>query len=113
MEEDNEKNQGSGRKRRGRPRRPRKVGWTPNVNIFKPRGVPAREQDEIIVTVEEMEAIRLIDIEDLTQKEAAEKMRVSRRSFWNDLNSGREKIAKALTKGKAIVIRGGDYSVDR
>ncbi|WGI16665.1 DUF134 domain-containing protein [Methanonatronarchaeum sp. AMET-Sl] len=109
--EENEENQGS-RRRRGRPRRPRKVDWTPKVNVFKPRGVPARELQEVIVSVEEMEAIRLIDIENLTQEEAAEKMGVSRRSFWNDLNSGRQKITKALIEGNAVVIKGGNYSTN-
>ncbi|RZN62908.1 DUF134 domain-containing protein [Methanonatronarchaeum sp. AMET6-2] len=100
-------------KGKGRPRRKRRVGWTPETDVFKPKGKPSRELEQVVITIEEMEAIRLVDLENYSQKEAAEKMGVSRRPFWNDLNSGRRKIAEALTQGKSLVIKGGTYSEEK
>jgi len=63
------------------------------------------------VTVVEVEALRLVDIEGLTQEEAAMEMGVSRRTFWNDLMEARRKVAHALVNGCAIRIAGGSYSI--
>lgn len=65
----------------------------------------------IVLTVVEVEALRLVDLEGLTQEQAAMKMGVSRRTFWNDLMSARRKVATALVNGHAIRIAGGSYSV--
>ena len=62
------------------------------------------------IKVEELEAIRLKDIEGLTQEECAKKMEISRQTFQNIIESGRKKIAIALTQGKAIKIAGGHYT---
>jgi len=94
-------------RRRGRRRGKRRVGWVPQKKSFYP------EQDEgtseIVLKVEEVEAVRLVDLEGLTQEEAAKEMGISRKTFWNDLKSAREKIARALTEGKIIKIEGGSY----
>ena len=94
---------------RGRPKCPRRVGHTPEVVYFKPRGVPLCELEVISIAVEELETLRLVDIEGLTQEDAAYQMGISRRAFWEDLQSARKKVAFALTTGKAIEIAGGSY----
>ena len=98
----------------GRPGRRRSQRWVtdvPDVEFFKPAGVPLRDLEVMEITIEELEAIRLTDLEGLTQEEAASRMGISRRTFWNDLNEARKKIALALVNGKAIHIKGGDYSI--
>ena len=64
-----------------------------------------------VLTIVEVEALRLVDLEGLTQEQAAMEMGVSRRTFWNDLASARRKIALAIVNGCAIRIEGGSYSV--
>lgn len=96
-------------KERGRPKCPRRVEHTPEVIYFKPRGVPLQELEVVSIAMEELEALRLVDLEGLTQEEASLKMGISRRAFWEDLQSARRKVAFALTTGKAIEISGGDY----
>jgi len=94
---------------RGRPKSPRRVECSPEVLYFKPRGVPLSELETVALAVEELEALRLVDLEGLLQEEAAFRMGISRRAFWDDLQSAREKVALALTTGKAIEISGGSY----
>ncbi|TGC10931.1 DUF134 domain-containing protein [Methanolobus halotolerans] len=94
---------------RGRPRSPRRVECSPEVFYFKPRGVPLKELETVSLAVEELEALRLVDVDGMTQEEAAFKMGVSRRAFWEDLQQARKKVALALTTGKAIEIAGGNY----
>jgi len=70
-----------------------------------------RVLDEIRLTVEEAEAIRLKDLEALEQEDGAEKMNISRPTFQRVLAAGRKKIADALLNGKAIRIEGGNYEI--
>ncbi len=99
--------------RPGRPRCSRRIETEPVVTYFKPRGVPLRELDVILLSLEELEAVRLVDLEGLEQEEAAQRMGISRRALWQDLQNARKKIVEALVKGKAIEIKGGDYTVER
>lgn len=92
-----------------RPTKWRKVGFLPDITYFKPAGVPLRELDEVVVTVEELEAVRLRDLKDLEQEECAKSMGISRPTFFRIINSARSKIAEALITGKAIRIEGGKY----
>jgi predicted DNA-binding protein (UPF0251 family) len=85
------------------------VGFIPELTTFKPVGVPMMELQSIILSHEELEAMRLVDLLGLDQENASSKMGVSRRSFANDLKSGRKKLLTALTKGMAIRIDGGDF----
>jgi predicted DNA-binding protein (UPF0251 family) len=85
------------------------VEHTPEVVYFKPRGVPLQELEVVSIAMEELEALRLVDLEGLTQEEASLNMGISRRAFWEDLQSARRKVTFALTTGKAIEISGGDY----
>lgn len=66
--------------------------------------------DEEILKVEEIEAVRLKDLEDLNQDECAEKMQVSRQTFQRILGEARAKIARALIEGKALRVHGGDFT---
>ncbi len=94
-------------------RRPlcRRVNFLPSVTYFKPAGIPLRELDEVCLSVEEVEAVRLKDIEDLEQEQCAASMNVSRPTFVRILDAARKKIAEALIEGKAIRIEGGNYEV--
>lgn len=94
-----------------RPQKCRRVAFLPQVNYFKPAGIPMRVLDEVILTVEEAEAMRLKDLERLNQKKGAERMNISRPTFQRVLASGRQKIADALLNGKAIRIEGGSFEM--
>ncbi|PKM78218.1 MAG: hypothetical protein CVU90_02815 [Firmicutes bacterium HGW-Firmicutes-15] len=87
----------------------RRVESIPKVTMFKPAGVPLSCLEEVIVKLEELEAIRLKDLAGLEQEECAEQMGVSRPTFQRILIEGRGKIAAALIEGKAIRIEGGNY----
>jgi len=94
-----------------RPPKARHVEFLPEVTFFKPAGIPLRELEEVILTIEELEAIRLKDLENLEQGQCAEKMNISRPTFQRVLGSARTKIALALVEGKAIRVEGGNYKL--
>ncbi len=94
-----------------RPQKIRQVAFLPQVTFFKPAGVPMRALEQVALTVEEVEALRLKEIEGLEQEQGAEKMNISRPTFQRVLASARRKIADALLNGKAIRIEGGNYAV--
>ncbi len=94
-----------------RPRICRRVGLEPDVTYFKPAGVPIRQLEEVILAVDEFEAIRLKDLEGLEQGEASKKMNISQPTFFRLLDSARKKIADAIINGKAIRIEGGKYKL--
>ncbi|MFH1582395.1 MAG: DUF134 domain-containing protein [bacterium] len=87
-----------------RPRLCRRIRFNPNVTYFKPQGIPMRHLKTIELTSEEMEALRLNDVEDLDQTEAAKKMKTSQSTFQRILSSARKKVSKALVGGEAIKI---------
>jgi len=88
-----------------RPIKPRRVLFDPDVVYFKPRAVPLSMLEEVDLSIDELEALRLCDLKDLEQKEAAKKMKVSQSTLQRILTSARKKVAEALTEGKAIKIR--------
>ena len=94
-----------------RPRNCRRVGFMPESNYFKPRGIPLSMLEEVILSVDEFEAIRLADLESLYQEEAAKKMNVSRQTFGRIVDSAHKKVAEALVKGKALKIEGGEFEM--
>lgn len=96
---------------RGRPPRCRRVSFVPEATYFKPAGVPMRILEEIPLSVDEAEAIRLKDLEGLEQEEGADKMGISRPTFQRILASARQKVADALLNGKAIRIEGGNFEL--
>ena len=94
-----------------RPRKCRRVEYLPGVTYFKPAGIPLRDLEEVRMSIEEAEAIRLKDLEGLEQEEGAEKMNISRPTFQRVLTSARQKIADVLLNGKAIRIGGGSFEM--
>ena len=92
-----------------RPRLCRRVRFQPEVTYFKPRGIPLMELEEVILHVDEYEAVRLKDLEGLEQEECAKKMKISQPTFHRLITEARKKIADAIIKGKAIKIEGGTY----
>ena len=97
-----------GRRRAGRPQHRRWIEQVPEVTRFKPAGVPAKVLDQVRLTVDELEAIRLADLEGLYQEQAAERMNVSRQTFGRVIASAHKKVAEALVMGKSILIEGGE-----
>lgn len=88
----------------GRPRGPRIINFDPKVRYFKPRGIPLRQLTEIVLTAEELEALRLKNIKDLDQVDCAECMGISQSTFQRALSSAYKKISRALVEGKAVRI---------
>ena len=94
-----------------RPCKCRKVGITPNVVYFKPRGIPLCSLEEICLNLDEVEAMRLADFEGMYQEDAAKQMNISRQTFGNIINSAHKKVADALINGKALQIKGGSVEI--
>ena len=89
----------------------RRVGFLPQITYFKPTGVSLANLEEERISVEEAEAIRLKDLEELELEDCAQRMNISRTTFSRILNSARKKIADALLSGKAIRIEGGNFKM--
>ena len=89
----------------------RRVGRVPDWNYFKPRGIPASLLEEIVLTLDEFEAVRLADYDGLYHEEAAKKMNISRQTFGRILESAHKKIADVLLHGKALKIEGGEVTL--
>ncbi len=93
-----------------RPPKWRKVEFIPNIQCFVPLDSQTANMEENILRIEEIEAIRLKDVEKLEQEECAERMEISRQTFQRILNTGREKIADSIINGKVIRIEGGNFT---
>ena len=92
----------------GRPHRGRRIGHSLNTTFFKPAGVPAKELRTTSILLDELEAMRLVDGEELKQTEAAERMGISQSTIARLLASGRRKTALALAHGEALQLQQGD-----
>ncbi len=88
-----------------RPIKPRQVSFDPNITYFKPRAIPLSMLEEVDLAADELEAIRLCDLKDMDQLQAAKKMGISQSTLGRILTSARKKIAQALVEGKAIRIQ--------
>jgi len=95
---------------RGRPQKYRIVRYDPRISQFSPRGKPGRP-DEITLSMDGFEAIRLSDFMGLSQTEAAQSMRISQQTFSRILKKARKLVADGIVKGKIIKIQGGYYAV--
>lgn len=93
-----------------RPIKSRKVEFFPEDIYFVPMGKPKCKIEEVDLKIEELEAMRLKDIEGLKQEDCAKKMQISRQTFQNIIDEARKKVAVALSEGKAIHINGGNYT---
>ncbi|MBD3282013.1 MAG: DUF134 domain-containing protein [Candidatus Portnoybacteria bacterium] len=89
-----------------RPTKPRKINFDPKVKYFKPRAVPLSDLEEVVLSADELEAMRLHNAGDCNQKKCAKKMNVSASTFQRILTSAHKKVTKALVEGKAIKIIG-------
>jgi predicted DNA-binding protein (UPF0251 family) len=98
------------RKCAGRPKHYRWIEKLPEVTHFKPAGVPFKRTEQIKLTVDELESIRLADLEGLYHEQAAEIIHVSRQTFGRIIASAHKKVAEALVMGKSIVIEGGEIT---
>lgn len=89
----------------GRPKAPRRLQLNPNVIYFKPRGIPLTELEEVMVEPDELEALKLYELDELDQITSAQKMEISQPTFARILASAHKKVAKAIIFGKAIKIK--------
>ena len=94
-----------------RPRLKRRVHFQPDITYFKPAGVAMAQLNEVVLTVDEFEALRLKDFLNLDQSKAAKKMKISQPTFHRLISSARKRVAEALVKGNAIKIEGGVYKM--
>jgi len=90
-----------------RPFRCRRIQAPPNCRLFKPAGVPLDDLETNPLQLDELEAMRLVDLSGLYQEDAAVKLGVSRQTLGNILESARKKVADALVNSKALSIGGG------
>lgn len=91
-----------------RPVKCRRVGCDLPARYFKPQGIPLCELEEIELALDEVEAMRLTDVEDLYQADAAERMGISRQTLGNIVARAHKKVARAILEGKALRVSGPD-----
>ncbi|MGI6038994.1 MAG: DUF134 domain-containing protein [Clostridiales bacterium] len=92
-----------------RPRKRRMVCSLPERSKFGPLDLPANAENIVVMSVDEYETIRLIDMEGFTQEECAQQMNVARSTVQGIYNVARKKLAEALVDGKILTIEGGEY----
>jgi predicted DNA-binding protein (UPF0251 family) len=95
-----------------RPVQSRKISRFPGKNLYKPAGIPGCELQIISLGLDEFEALRLADYQQMYQEEAAEKMGVSRQTFGRIVTTARKKVAQALTEGMGLKIEGGNVEFE-
>jgi uncharacterized protein len=94
-----------------RPKHMRHISHLPCCERFRPAG--AGEMEEIVLGLDEVEAVRLADLEGLYQADAAERMGISRQTFGRIIETAHRKIARAVVHGHGLVIREGECSMSR
>ena len=94
-----------------RPRKLRFVGMEPGFRMFKPVGIPAVDMEQIVLTLDEFEAIRLVDFDGMDHEGASELIGVSRPTLSRLVEQARHKVADAVVTGKALVIEGGNVEM--
>ncbi|RJX72900.1 DUF134 domain-containing protein [Vibrio sinensis] len=85
-----------------RPKKTRRICSRAPFSCFKPNGIPMTELKSVALLPEELEALRLADMESMSQLEAAQQMNVSRQTFGNIVKKAREKVARCLVEGHAL-----------
>ena len=94
-----------------RPKHCRRIASLPGSSLFKPAGIPACSLGQVVLAVDEFEALRLADYEALYQEQAAERMRISRQTFGRIVETARKKVAQALVEGLVLRIEGGEIEM--
>ena len=89
----------------------RMIHKKPGVMSFKPAGIPTSRLDCVTLSVDELESIRLADLEGLYQEEAAKEMGISRQTFGRIISSAHRKIADVLVSGKLLYVKGGNIKM--
>ena len=92
-----------------RKKKKRWVRLWPEIDCFGPQGTVKAKLEELELTLDELEALRLADFEGQDQVEAAEKMKISQSTFQRILVQARKKLVEALVVGKVIRLKGGDH----
>ena len=87
-----------------RPKKARTLRFSPKIYYFKPRGIPLRSLEEVVLSPDEVEALKLYNLDNLEQKEAAKKMGISQPTFARTIQSANKKLTEAIFEGKAIKI---------
>lgn len=85
-----------------RPKKQRRICCRPAYSCYKPNGVPMAQLESIALAPDELEAIRLVDLNGLNQLAAAQELGVSRQTLGNTIARARHKVAQALVKGMAL-----------
>jgi uncharacterized protein len=96
-----------------RPCKRRRVTCNPVTTSFEPQGVPAENRESIVLSIDELEAIRLADYDGLYQEQAAKKMNVSRQTFGNIISSAHHKVADFLVNSKRLSVEGGVVDIGK
>jgi predicted DNA-binding protein (UPF0251 family) len=94
-----------------RPRCLRRIACRLSSSLFKPAGIPAARLQRMVVTLDELEALRLADLLGFYHEAAAVQMKVSRQTFGRIIESAHHKVADALIHGKALQLKGGDIEM--
>ncbi len=94
-----------------RPKRTRRIFFQPKATYFKPAGIPLIHLKETILNFDELEAIRLIDKEEMEQNKASKKMKISQSTLSRLLKQARKKLAEAIIDSKSIKIQGGNFKM--
>lgn len=94
-----------------RPAKCRRVAFIPQETYFIPAGENVYWLEEVVLSVEEIEALRLRDLQGLEQEECAKEMNISRPTFQRVLANARTKVTDALVHGKAIRVEGGNFYI--
>ena len=89
----------------------RHVSCRPQADFFKPAGISCHALESVTLTLDEVESLRLADLEGLYQAQAAELMKISRQTFARIVEEARRKTADALIHGKAIRLEGGTVTL--
>ena len=96
-----------------RPRRKRCIANRPVERFYKPQSIKMRNLEQIVLSHDQLEALRLADVEKMEQVKAAKLMNISRSTFSRLLAEARSICATALTKGWALKIEGGDFEISK
>ena len=96
----------------GRPHRGRRIGHQPDSTFFKPAGIPVSELKTTTIELDELEAMRLVDGEELKQVDAAKQMDISQSTIARLLAAGRKKTALALAHGEALQLQQGNAPLE-
>jgi predicted DNA-binding protein (UPF0251 family) len=94
-----------------RPRKRRRLLREPKPAIYKPAGIPLHDLRQVVLIPEELEALRLADLEGLSQEESAIQMCISRSTFQRILDRAHRQVALALVEGQALCIESNETDV--